>query len=427
MTGDHWLVGGWVFDGTGSDRRRADLLVRDGRIAAVEPVDPTLRPVDRTGRGGGQVTDISGGTVLPGLIDAHAHVGILRLHGQAALPPAVQAATIFRLLRESLEQGFTTLRDLGGVDGGLVQAISQGLVPGPRLLPSGQILSQTGGHGDMRAHHSDEAANPDPGAAGMALAMRLVDGVDDMRRAARDQFRRGATQLKVFATGGLLSHGDPVDCPQLSVDEIRAAVEIAQDRNSYVTAHAHTPRGLLRAVRGGVRCIEHASSIDDETLQAIVDNDVAVVGTLTMSELIRLDPDAHGLDPSRQDEAARLRDLTAQSMTRLREAGVRVGGGADLVGEHQDQRAWEPALHARLFGGNAGIRTVTAVNAEILGIADQVGTIETGKLADLVLFDGDPVAYPELLKDNRPRLVLSGGEIVAGTEGPGRTSPEVSG
>ncbi|WP_322097773.1 metal-dependent hydrolase family protein [Nakamurella alba] len=414
MAAQHWFVGGHVFDGTGAARLRADVLVTDGRITAVEPVDPSSRPADRAGRDGARVTDVSGSTLLPGFIDAHAHVGILRLHGQAALPPAVQAATIFAILKSSLRQGFTTLRDLGGVDGGLVQAITDGLVPGPRLLPSGQILSQTGGHGDMRGHYSDEAANPGTGATGLALAMRLVDGVDEMRKAARDQFRRGATQLKVFATGGLLSHGDPVDCPQLSVDEIRAAVEIAEDRNSYVTAHAHTPRGLLRAVRAGARCIEHASHIDAETLEAIVENDVAVIGTLTMQELLRVDPETWGLDASRREEAARLRDLTVQSMTMLREAGVRVGGGADLVGETQDLRAWEPALHARLFGGSAGIQTVTRVNAEILGIDAEVGTIEPGKVADLVAWGGDPVTYPELLKDNAPTLVVLGGRTVAG-------------
>ncbi|MEV6345554.1 amidohydrolase family protein [Actinoplanes sp. NPDC051851] len=396
----YWLTGADVFDATGTASRRADVHVVGERIAAVEPVDPASRGVDRRA----PTIDVTGGTLLPGFIDAHAHVGILRLHDQGRMAPAVQAGAVFANLRSALDQGFTTLRDLGGVDGGLVEAIERGLVAGPRLLPSGQILSQTGGHGDHRGRWSPDAENP-PTGCGISLPMRLVDGPDAARRAAREQFHRGATQLKVFATGGVLSDGDPLDAPQFSLAELRAVVEVAEDRGSYVTAHAHTSRGLLRALDAGVRCIEHASDIDEAVAARIAECGASVVATLTVHEVMRAEP---GWDAA----SARLHETTLASLAMLDRAGVRLGCGADLIGERQDRRAWEPFLHAELFGAAQALQTATRVNAEILGIDDLVGTVEPGKLADLVVLDGDPLRYPASLRDIPPRLVVQSGRVV---------------
>lgn len=425
---DVWLTGGTVFDATGREPFRADLRVSAGRVAEVVALDPTARPADRRGPGV-VVEDVTGTTVLPGLVDAHAHVGILRLHGQAALPAPVQAAMVFAVLADSLAQGFTTLRDLGGVDGGLVEAVRRGLVPGPRLLPSGQILSQTGGHGDFRGPTpggADPFQNPSTGADGFTLPMLLVDGPDAATRAARAQFHRGATQIKVFATGGLLSHGDPIEAPQLSEAELRAVVEVATDRGSYVTAHAHSPRGLQRAVRAGARCIEHATLVDEETVELMAAHDVAAVGTLTVSEVLRVDPASLGAGPVDAGDSARLRESAARAIDALERAGVRLGCGSDLIGERQHRRGWEVALHARLSGASVALQRATRVNAEICGIADEVGTLEVGKVADVAVFDGDVLAHPDLLMTTRPRLVLAGGAVVARTPRDHRDTEEAS-
>jgi len=418
---DLWLTGGTVVDATGRDPFRADLRVSGGRIAEVVEVDPTTRPADRRGPGTA-VEDVTGATVVPGFVDAHAHVGILRLHGQAALPAPVQAALVFDVLADSLAQGFTTLRDLGGVDGGLVEALRRGLVPGPRLLPSGQIISQTGGHGDLRGTAVDPRRDADPcrsgqnpgtGAPGLTLPMLLVDGADAATRAAREQFHRGATQIKVFATGGLLSHGDPIEAPQLTEAELRAVVDVAEDRGSYVTAHAHSPRGLQRAVRAGARCIEHATLVDEETVAVMAASGTSAVATLTVSEVLRVDPASLGAGPVDPGDAARLRESAARAVDLLERYGVRLGCGSDLIGERQHRRGWEVALHARLSGAATALERATRVNAEICGIADEVGTLQVGKLADVAVLDGDPLAHPDLLMTARPRLVLQAGAVVA--------------
>ena len=191
--------------------------------------------------------DARDGAVFPGFIDAHAHVGLLSLERQLRIPPASQAAMIFHNLSSSLDQGFTTLRDLGGVDGGLVEAIEAGLVEGPRLLPSAAIMSQTGGHGDVRPRFASVSEN-EPTGSSMVHPFAICDGVEEVTRTARQQFRAGATQLKVHATGGQLSEGDPLECPQFSRAELEAFVAVAEDRDSYVTAHCHTVRGIRRAV-----------------------------------------------------------------------------------------------------------------------------------------------------------------------------------
>jgi imidazolonepropionase-like amidohydrolase len=400
---EFWLAQGTLLDGTGAAPRLADICVADGKITAVEPAGQP-----RTG----QVIDVSGKIVLPGLIDAHAHVGIIKMSGQNAMAPAVQAATIFNTLADSLRQGFTTLRDLGGVDGGLVEAIETGLIPGPRLLPSGEILSQSAGHGDSRRRYSKQFENDDP-ESGLALPMRLVDGVPEALRAARDQFRRGATQLKVFATGGVLSHGDPLDSPQFSLDELKAINQVAEDRNSYVTAHAHTARGIARAIEAGITHFEHATIIDDVTITLLAESGSSVVPTVSTLGVLASDAEALGIPAAWLDDCAAIVEQAKESVAKLYNAGVTLGSGADLIGPAQTQRGWEIAAKAEVLGAQRAIESATRVNAEILGVADEVGTVEVGKAADLVVFGGDVLANPQLFCEMRPELVWHNGVRVA--------------
>jgi imidazolonepropionase-like amidohydrolase len=401
------FAGGSIFDSISDTRYRADVLVEGGLISQVIVGGAT--PSEHAGH----VVDVTGSTVLPGLIDAHTHVGIISLSTQNTMAPAVQAGTIFRTLSSALDQGFTTLRDLGGVDGGLVEAIDQGLISGPRVLPSGQIISQSAGHGDSRRRHSNQTANETTGSGGLTWEMRIADGVEEVRRAARDQFRKGATQLKVFASGGMLSEGDPIDSPQYSVEELAAVVEVAADRNTYVTAHAHTVRGIHRAVEAGIRCFEHATIIDSETVELLASVGASVIPTLTISEMLRLDASSMGVPEEWLHDAPRLRDSARESILMLDAAGVLLGSGADLIGDTQVQRGWEIALKADILGAAKAIKSATRVNAQILGIADEVGTIEAGMHADLVVFAGDPVADPTLFRTTWPTLVYRHGVLVS--------------
>ncbi|MGO3147962.1 MAG: amidohydrolase family protein [Leucobacter sp.] len=209
------------------------IWVSGGNI--VEVCQPENEREQRAAAEGVSEIDAKDGAVLPGLIDAHAHVGLLSFDQQVHIPPASQAAMMFHNLSSSLDQGFTTLRDLGGVDGGLVEAIEVGLIEGPRLLPSAAIMSRTAVHGDVRPRFAHVTDNVQIG-LNLFHPFVICDGVEQVTRTAREQFRAGATQLKVHATGGQLSEGDPLECSQFSPAELEAFVAVAEDRYSYVAA-----------------------------------------------------------------------------------------------------------------------------------------------------------------------------------------------
>ncbi|TDC11015.1 amidohydrolase family protein [Nonomuraea longispora] len=392
------LRGATVFDSTGRDPHRADLRLHD------DVIDTGSGPAD-------EVLDLDGHTVLPGFIDAHAHVGLLSLYGQASWSAAEQAGYVFRNLRESLDQGFTTLRDLGGIDGGVLKAIKAGLINGPRVHPSGQILSQIGGHGDMRPKFSDEPDNPGLG-GGLVRNHALCTGPDQVRAAVRNQFRRGATQIKMFVTGGVLSEGDPLESPQFTVEEIRAAQDEAQSHGSYVTVHAHTDTGLLRALEAGVRSFEHASMIDEETASALQRSGSTVVPTLAVDEILASDPAAWGVPDHLLDDLDHLHTEQRRSLTMLHDLGVSLGSGADLIGTEQRTRARQIYLMAKEIGLANAIESATRVNAELLRISDRVGTIEPGKLADLVIYEGDAAEDPEIIGTRPPKYVIQSGRII---------------
>jgi imidazolonepropionase-like amidohydrolase len=257
---------------SGERREGQHVVVEDDRIKEIAD-----RPLGQTDA---RVIDLAGRTLMPGLIDAHVHViavdaALARLAEQPLTLTSLQAG---RVMEGMLARGFTTVRDAGGADGGLAEAVSQGLIRGPRLFPSGQALSQTGGHGDLRPRTRSvvSCACCEYG-AGLA---RIADGVDECRRAARDELRKGATQIKIMASGGVASPYDPIWNLQYSDDEMRAIVEEARAWHTYVVAHAYTPEAIRRAIANGVRSIEHANLIDAPTAAAVAAADGFVVPTL---------------------------------------------------------------------------------------------------------------------------------------------------
>src|SRR5436853_2814940 len=234
------------------------VVVEDGLIRRIGSAGGPPGPKDA------RVIDCQGRTLMPGLLDAHVHLALIDLDAaaEAALPPAVLALRIKDVIEATLDAGFTTVRDAGGLDWGFKEAVRLGLIRGPRLFISGAFISQTGGHGDHRAR-SDRGTFPV--VPGLTSESILADGPDAVRRAAREVLRRGADQVKVMASGGAASPSDELDHVQFSVDELAAAVEAAGAVGTYVLAHAYGPRAIQNSVAAGIRAIEHGNFLDEKT------------------------------------------------------------------------------------------------------------------------------------------------------------------
>jgi imidazolonepropionase-like amidohydrolase len=399
--------GGIVVDGTGRDARHADIFLDRGRFTAVRQASSNVHASQDN-------LDAAGLTVLPGLIDAHSHLGLLGplMSGPAALT----AARIFRNCELALEAGFTTVRDVGGLDGAVAEAIGSGLVRGPRILPSGPIICRTGGHGD---HSPAFFGLPTPESAGIAGLTKMacpVDGPDAMRAATRTALRRGATQLKLCVTAGFDDYEDRSFAgTELCLEELKAAVEEADAAATYVTAHAHHARGIRHGLEAGVSCFEHGTFLDEETAQAMAAAGAMLVPTLAVVHVLT-DGSVPSV-PEHMTERARLfEESMLVSMKLARDAGVVIGSGSDFTGVEQNRRGLEISLRAGIVGPMEAILMATSANARVLRRADLVGTIEPGKLADLVAVEGDPLLEPELFDDPaRVRLVVKDGVVVKDT------------
>jgi imidazolonepropionase-like amidohydrolase len=400
------LVGGTLIDGTGADPRAdATVGVEGQRISAVAGRDAA----------GGRETEVieaDGLTVLPGLIDLHTHMGVLDAAGTAPPPaPAVTAAHLFRNLELCLLSGHTTAREVAGADGGAREAIDLGLIPGPRLFPSGPLLCQSGGHGDMSPpffpHHHHQ------GTPGLAQLSITCDGPEQVRLAARTAFRRGATQIKVCVSGGVVSFTDRLEDVQFTVEELKAAVEEAEARDTYVTAHVHTSAAIRHGLEAGLRCFEHGTFLDEETAARMASAGAALVPTFAVTHLLTTEWRAWGVPEAVVPRLAGFADAMAASMKIAADAGVAIGSGTDLLGPSQNRRGLELALKARLLGPMEAIVSATRTSAGILGRAEDLGTVEPGKLADLIAVDGDPLTDPELFDDpDRIVVVVKDGQIV---------------
>ena len=393
-----------LIDGTGADPRPGvSVRVEDGRITRVAPKD-SFEGSD------GTVIDAAGRYLLPGLTDAHVHLGLTEGDGQISRPLSAYSVKVVRFIEETLDQGFTTVRDAGGLDPSWAGVVSRGMIGGPRILPSGAFLSQTGGHGDHRPAHVDDF---EQGIGGLVGGAVLCDGVDEVRKAARDQLRRGATQLKVMASGGAASPTDPIEATQFTVDELRAAVEEASARNTYVLAHAYHARSIANCVEAGVQSIEHGNLLDEETARAMAKAGAFLVPTMVTYDVLEKFGDQLGLTKFQHEKIRLVAGGVQESLRMAQEAGVRIGAGSDLLGPAMSQKAREFVLKAEVIGPMAAIVSATKTNAELFGLADVIGTVEEGKQADLVVVDGDPLSDIAVLADaERIRAVVKAGEVV---------------
>jgi imidazolonepropionase-like amidohydrolase len=392
-----------LLDCTGADPRpHTSVLVEEGRISRIGPAGSIAAPK------GARAIDASGRTLMPGLTDAHVHFGAVETGAQEG--PQSHVSYVLKVaenIRLALDEGFTTVRDAGGLDPAYAVAVASGQILGPRILPSGSFLTITGGHGDHRSPWTDQAEHSIPG---LVAHSEIVDGADAVRRAARTQLRRGATQVKLMVSGGVMSPNDPLESLQFSVPEIRAAVEEAQAFGKYVMAHAHTSQSMRNALDAGVRSLEHGSMLDEATAKLIVERGAFMVPTTVILELLMR---WEGMADFSRQKAEMVKGRTAESVAMAHAAGAKIGSGSDLLGPRQRRRAAEIVTKARMLGTMEAIVSATRVNAELFGMQDQIGTVEAGKEADLILVDGNPLEDVGVLVDaaNIP-LVVKAGTIV---------------
>jgi imidazolonepropionase-like amidohydrolase len=384
-----------VLPGTGADPVENATVVVEGAV-----ISDILTSSQAAARVSGEVIDCGGRTLMPGLIDAHVHVCALDvdLSGQRrSYPTSLMAYAIGKTIKDTLDQGFTTVRDAGGADWGMKEAVDRGLIPGPRMFVSGHPLSQSGGHGDARTR-AEHYAGCDCGAA-IGMVSAIADGVDEVRRAVRNQLRRGADQIKVMAGGGVASPTDPLESVQYRPDELRAAVAEAQAAGTYVLAHAYTPESIRAAVEAGVRSIEHGNLIDDATAELMAARGTFLVPTFVTYEKLHEYGRERGLTTAQLGKLDLVLGSGLEGLRRAQAAGVRIGSGSDLLGDLARYKTRELSIKASVMGNHAALIATTRTNAELIGIADEVGTIEPGKRADLLVVDGDPLADIGVLAD----------------------------
>src|SRR3954470_22209110 len=393
--------GGVVFDGTGSPAAPADVAVQDGRVVEVG-----------TGLDGDEVVDCTGATVFPGFFDCHVHVmmsGVDTLrHLQTPFSYGFYEAV--HNLRRTLAQGITNLRDAGGADLGVAEAVRTGLIAGPRMQIAISMLSQTGGHGDgWHVCGADlPLMPPHPGKPDTT-----VDGPDEMRRTVRELLRAGADVLKVATSGGVLSARDDPRHPHFRPAELDVLVEEAAAAGAFVMAHAQGAEGIKAAVRAGIRSIEHGIFLDDEAIDLMLARGTWLVPTLSAPRAV-LEAVAGGaaLPEAMLAKAVAVQKVHDASVARAAEAGVRIAMGTDTgVGPHGSNLGELPLMAALGMAPEQVWRSTTLEAARLLRVDNGFGSLEPGKTADLVVVDGDAAALTELA--GRVREVYRDGELVA--------------
>jgi imidazolonepropionase-like amidohydrolase len=401
-----------LFDGKSDSLRDGlSVLVEGNRIKAVAQGNPAAPE-------GARVVDCGGRVLMPGLIDAHWHA----LFAALPLPVVLTAEASYIQLAASAEagrtlmRGFTTIRDLGGPAFALKQAIDEGLVTGPRLYPSGAMITASGGHGDLRPL-SDLPSDGKPSLTERTGGGMIVDSPDAVRLRVREQLLQGASQIKVVGSGGVSSPRSPLDVASFTEPELRAAVEAAADWSTYVTVHAYTPATIRRAIAAGAVCIEHGHLMDEATARLMADK-----GTwLSIQPFLSAD-DAAPMTGESQIKMQQVFAGTDRAYTLARDHKVKMAFGSDLLfSQTVTRRQGTMLTHlSRWFTTAEILRMATAANGELLALSGprnpypgKLGVVEDGALADLLLVDGNPLADIKLLEtpDKNLLVIMKDGKI----------------
>jgi imidazolonepropionase-like amidohydrolase len=374
------FAGGDVFDTRTASTAPADLVVEDGWIVDVGP------DLD-----GDESVDVSGRTLLPGLFDCHTHVVLSHIDIWKLIqqPFSYRFYVAEQNLRATLETGITTVRDAGGADLGTKEALKDALITGPRMQISIRMLSQTGGHGDEWLPSGSLAAIfPDyPGSPSA-----LVDGADEMRRKVRELIRNGADVIKVATSGGVLSPRDDPRHAHFRMDELEVLVSEAAAAGIWVMAHAQATEGIKNAIRAGIRSIEHGVYLDDEAISMMLEKGTYLVPTLIAPQGVISAAEAGAQIPEASlAKAKEVVEIHRESFRKAVEAGVKVAMGTDSGVTPHGENLRELVLMAEggMSSGQAIVAT-SATAAELMGLQDELGSLEPGKRADVVVVDGDP-------------------------------------
>jgi imidazolonepropionase-like amidohydrolase len=396
-----------VFDGTATALSdEMNVLVENGKISRIDAA-PIQAPA------GTVIIEGKGRTLMPGLIDNHVHITMSSWSQEEALADGMTTAKLEVRAAEQAEamllRGYTSARDLGGPIFGLKAGIDKGKYNGPRIWPSGAMISQTSGHGDGRLPNERSRRFFNEVSKSENLGVNFIaDGRDEVLTATRENLRFGASQIKVMAGGGAATDYDPLDVTQYTFDELKAAVEAADDWNTYVTVHAYTVRAVRRAIDAGVKCIEHGQLLDEATIKLMADKGIWL-------SLQVLDPPPPNANPFNAAKKMQVIEGTDNAYRWAKKYGVKLAWGTDFL--------FDPKMNAgqnsnmlklkQWFTAPEILKMVTHDNAQLLALsgprspyAGKLGVVETGALADLLLVDGDPLANIDVLGDPQKNFVL---------------------
>jgi imidazolonepropionase-like amidohydrolase len=392
--------GGRVLDGTGAAPANADVVVEDGRIVEVGP-----------GLDGDEGVDVTGKALLPGLFDCHTHVTFSHIDTMRRLqtPFSYRFYEALHNLEATLRIGITTVRDAGGADLGIKQAVEDGLIRGPRMQISLGMISQTGGHGDgWMPSGINLRLDSYPG-----VPSTLVDGADEMRVKVRELVRMGADVIKVAVSGGVLSPRDKPTHAHFRLEELKVLVEEASAAGIWVMAHAQATPGIKNAIRAGIRSIDHGIYLDDEAIEMMLARGTWLVPTL-VAPLGVIDAAAAGaaIPEASVRKAHEVAEIHRASFAKAVEAGVKVAMGTDSGVTPHGNNLRE--LELMVEGGMTPMQAIVATTrtaAELMGLEDELGTLEPGKRADLVVVDGDPLEISGL-RDRIEAVYQDGTQVV---------------
>jgi imidazolonepropionase-like amidohydrolase len=405
------IRGGRLIDGTGSEPiDDAVVIIKNDQIEAVGPPQTVQAPVEA------EVIEAGGKTIIPGLIDAHLH-----LFGSSSMnqltwffdDPYLRAMRSVTDIWKIIDAGFTTVRDLGNINAiFLREAVNEGSCVGPRIVACGRAISQTGGHSDI-LHSIPVEMGTDRMGVG-----RIADGVAEVRQAAREQLRAGADFLKIMTTGGVMSERDKITSSQYSLEEIRAFVEEADNVGCRTSSHAHGTNGIKNALIGGVKVIEHGMYLDDECIELMIKNNRYLVPTLAIVDTIVVNGEKVGVLPDSVNKAKIAQDDHIDSFKRAYSAGVLCGLGTDYLSDPMGPMG-QNAIELEIYVNKIGLSPMETIvcatknNAEILDLADQIGTLEPGKQADLLVVDGNPLDDIAVLRNrnNFNHIFKAGQEV----------------
>lgn len=395
-----------LFDGKSSSLQDGFRLLVDGSQIK------SLVQGDLAAPEGSRTVDCGGRVIMPGLIDAHWHSLFAALSVQVLM--SADVGYIFLAAsaeaERTLMRGFTTIRDCGGPAFALKQAIDDGLTPGPRIYPSGAMITTSGGHGDLRPLSDVPRSPGGPVSATERIGGAIADSAAELQLRAREQLLQGASQLKVVGGGGVSSPRSPLDMSTFSESDLRTAVDVARDWNTYVTVHAYASNTVQRAIAAGAACIEHAHLMDDETARMMADKGI----WLSIQPFLDADDSVPLTGPS-QAKMLQVFSSTGSAYELAKKHRIKTAFGSDLLFSGRlAARQGTMLTHLARWYGNAEILTMaTATNAELLGLSSlrnpypgRLGVIEEGAFADLLLVDGDPLADIALVADPDKNFVM---------------------